>query len=70
MVRISDKSTFIWGQHPPGSRKLTLTIDLEEALKWYRKAADSGHAGAQGRLGEAYEDGDLGRATDLQVART
>ena len=31
-------------------------------------AADSGHDGAQGRLGEAYENGDLGRAIDLQVA--
>ena len=48
--------------------KLTLTIDLGEALKWYRMAADSGHAGAQGRLAVAYDKGDLGQEIDLQVA--
>jgi TPR repeat protein len=36
---------------------LGLVTDEEEALKWHRKAADGGHAGAQCRL-----------AIDLQVA--
>src|SRR5262249_39738338 len=34
-----------------------LTNNYEEAAKWYRRAADQGHAGAQAGLGELYEAG-------------
>ena len=30
---------------------------MEEAVKWWRKAADDGHAKAQFRLGESYATG-------------
>lgn len=33
------------------------TRDYIQAVKWYRKAADQGHAGAQNGLGEMYENG-------------
>ena len=29
----------------------------KEAVRWYRQAADQGHAAAQFRLGVVYEDG-------------
>ena len=29
----------------------------EEAVQWYRKAADQGHAGAQNRVAQALSDG-------------
>ena len=32
--------------------------DYAEALRWYRKAADGGHAGAMANLGHMYENGD------------
>ena len=31
----------------------------QEALKWYRQAAEGGDTGAQCRFGEAYEEGEL-----------
>ena len=31
--------------------------DYVEAVQWYRKAAEQGHAQAQDNLGEAYEEG-------------
>ena len=34
----------------------------------YTKAANNGHAGAQGRLGDAYENGDLDLLTDKKKA--
>ena len=40
----------------------------EEALKWFRVAADGGFSYAQCRLAQTYEDGDLSWAIDLQVA--
>ena len=46
-----------------------LTIDNEEALKWYRQAAEGCNAGAQRRLAEAYKDGDLGLLTDEMEAK-
>jgi len=34
-----------------------VTQDYAEALKWYRKAADEGEAGAQSEIGVMYNDG-------------
>ena len=42
--------------------------DNAEALKWYRKAAEQGHASAQYNLGYMYEYG-IGVAKDLHEAR-
>ena len=36
----------------------------DEAVEWYRKAADQGHAGAQFRLGDVYQYGAFGSAAD------
>ena len=46
------------------------TIDLLRAGALYNSAAAGGHAGAQRRLGEAYEKGELGQEIDLEAART
>ena len=35
-----------------------LTEDRTEAAKWYRKAAEQGHLGAQSTLVKCYQDGD------------
>ena len=37
-------------------------------MKWWRRAADQAHAGAQGNLGQAYETGE-GVSKDLTEAR-
>ena len=34
-----------------------VTQDYAEAVTWYRKAANQGHAAAQNNLGLLYEDG-------------
>ena len=34
----------------------------------YTKAANNGHAGAQGRLGDTYENGDFGLLIDKKEA--
>ena len=44
------------------------TGNLARARVLYKKAAHGGHAGAQDRLGETYEHGDLGLVTDEEVA--
>ena len=36
----------------------------EEAVRWYRQAADQGHAAALFCLGVAFEDGDLAEQSD------
>ncbi len=36
---------------------LGVTQDYAEAMKWYRKAAEQGHAGAQHNLGFMYTEG-------------
>ena len=41
--------------------------DLEEAIKWWRKAADQGDANAQFNLGWAYSNGE-GVAKDSEEA--
>ena len=46
------------------------TNDLARARDLYIEAARGGHAGAQLRLGEAYEKGELGQEIDLEEART
>jgi hypothetical protein len=38
--------------------------DPRKAVKWFRKAAEQGHAGAQGSLGNAYRLGDAGVPKD------
>jgi TPR repeat protein len=42
--------------------------DLTESVKWYRKAAEQGHAKAQWNLGSFYRYGDGGISTDLTEA--
>jgi TPR repeat protein/ubiquitin-protein ligase len=42
-------------------------VDYVEALKWFRKAAEQEHAGAQGNLGVCYAEG-LGVPQDLMEA--
>jgi TPR repeat protein len=37
--------------------KSPLARDWEEAIKWYGKAAEQNHAGAQFNLGEMYKEG-------------
>ena len=53
--------------------ELGLVTDEEEALKWYRKAAEDGERAeehiAQRRLGFAYENGELGLLTDEEEAQ-
>ena len=44
------------------------TFDLVRAGTLYNSAAEGGHAGAQLRLAEAYEKGELGQEIDLQLA--
>ena len=44
------------------------TFDLARARDLYNSAAAGGHAGAQLRLAEAYEKGELGQEIDLQLA--
>ncbi len=41
--------------------------NYSQAVKWYRKAADQGHAGAQNNLGLCYEGG-IGVEQDLEKA--
>jgi TPR repeat protein len=36
---------------------LGMKANLKKAIEWYGKAANQGHAAAQGRMGLAYEDG-------------
>ena len=43
--------------------------DKEEALKWYRKAAEGGDAEALFRIGWAYEFGQLGLVIDMEKAQ-
>lgn len=43
--------------------------NIEEALKWYRRAAEKGNAMAQLKLGFIYEDG-RGVPQDKKAART
>ena len=45
-------------------------IDEEEALKWHRKAAEGCDDGAQIRLADAHNEGELALAIDLQAAFT
>ena len=45
-------------------------IDDEEALKWYRQAAEGGDDDAQTQLADAYNEGELTLAIDLQAALT
>ena len=33
-------------------------MDLQEAVKWYRKAAEQGYSAAQFNLGVCYDNGD------------
>jgi TPR repeat protein len=44
-----------------------VTLDLAEAVKWYRKSADGGYAPAQFNLGLVYENGE-GVARDRSAA--
>ena len=46
-----------------------ITSDKWEAVSWYRKAADSGHADAQYSLGSCYDDG-IGVETDKLEAKS
>ena len=48
---------------------MDLTIDEEEALKWFEKAAEGGNVDAQDRLGWAYEQGELGLVIDMEKAQ-
>src|SRR5262249_8558234 len=43
--------------------------DLEDAVRWYRQAADSGHAGAARALVRALENGVEGKAGPAAIAR-
>ena len=50
----------IWCSHAPTrftSANIKLGQDHEGAVKWFRKAAEQGHAVAQARLGDKYRDG-------------
>jgi len=42
--------------------------DYAEAMRWYRKAADQGNAGAQNNIGTLYDNGQ-GVRQDLPQAR-
>ena len=46
------------------------TTDLARARDLYIEAARGGHAGAQLRLAEAYENGEFCLVIDLEAART
>ena len=43
--------------------------DPAEALRWYRAAAERGHAPAQNSLGSLYQEGAAGLAQDVAAAR-
>ena len=45
-----------------------VTEDLNEAIKWYRKAAEQGHAEAQNKVGNYYFDGKGGLPQDYVEA--
>ena len=45
-----------------------LDFNEEEALKWYRKAAEVGNESAQCRLGWAYDIGEFDLVTDKEEA--
>ena len=46
------------------------TFDLARAGALYNSAAEGGDGDSQSRLAEAYEDGELDLAIDLEAART
>jgi len=43
-------------------------LDLNEAVKWYKRSAQLGERNAQLRLGQAYEFGRMGITKDLKTA--
>ncbi len=43
--------------------------DPKEAVKWYRKAADQGHAGAQHNLGWMYANGEGGERDPKEAVK-
>ena len=47
---------------------LGVAADAAQALAWYRKAADAGHAGAQYTLGQMYYEGIGVEANDAHGA--
>ena len=51
------------------SRGNGVTRNDEEALRWYRMAADQGHAGAQNNLGWLYDEGRGVPADAMEAAR-
>ena len=46
-----------WSAIPLEGQAAGITPDVGEAVKWFRRAAEQGHADAQYRLGLAYENG-------------
>ena len=43
--------------------------DEAEAMRWFRAAADQGHAEAQNQLGVAYAEGDGVERDDMEAVR-
>jgi TPR repeat protein len=52
-----------------GARALHKADNTAEAPRWYRKAAEQGHAAAQFNLGSMYENGEGGLAKEAEAAR-
>lgn len=62
---IAEAQYWLAWQHESGS---LLPQDTQAALDWYRRAAESRHRLAIGRLADAYESGELGLSRDPSQA--
>lgn len=59
------ESQFLMGEVYFHGGYYSLPCDYEEAVKWYKKAADRNHAESQAKLGEFYETGYYGLEKNL-----